>query len=57
MFDPSSIICNLSSDVRVETAEEFIKQKGCVKEGLGMQIDIHKPHEENVNWYAHASHK
>ena len=50
MFDSSSIIYNLSSDFRIETSKEFIKRKVWVKEGLGMQIDIHEPHEENVNW-------
>ena len=39
MFDPSSKIYNLSSGFHIEAAKEFIKQKGCVKEGLGMQID------------------
>ena len=54
MFDPSSIIYNLSSDFHIETAKEFIKRKGWVKEGLGMHIDINEPHEENVNWHTHT---
>jgi Ti-type conjugative transfer relaxase TraA len=40
-------------EFRIETAREFVKRKGWVEEGLGVQIDIHKPHEGNVNWHAH----
>lgn len=40
-------------EFRIETAREFVKRKGWIKEGLGVQIDIHKPHEGNVNWHAH----
>ena len=47
-------IYKLSSDFRIETAKEFIKRKGWAKEGLGMQIHIYEPHEENVNWHTHA---
>ena len=49
-----SRIYNLSSDFRIETAKEFTKRKGWTKEGLGMQINIHEPHEENVNWHTHT---
>ena len=54
MIDPSSIIYSLSSDFHIETAKEVIKRKGWVKEGLGMQIDIHESHEETVNWHTHT---
>lgn len=40
-------------EFRIETAREFVERKGWIKEGLGVQIDIHKPHEGNVNWHAH----
>ena len=31
----------------------FIDELGYVKEGLGVQVDIHKPDEDNKNWHAH----
>ncbi len=40
-------------EFRIETVKEFIKRKGWVKEGLGVQIDIHEPHKGDVNWHAH----
>ncbi len=40
-------------EFRIETVKEFIKRKGWVEEGLGVQVDIHRPHEGDVNWHAH----
>ena len=40
-------------EFRIETVKEFIKRKGWVEEGLGVQVDIHKPHEGDINWHAH----
>ena len=33
---------------------EYIERKGWIKEGLGVQIDIHKPHEGQDNWHCHG---
>ncbi|MGV2433296.1 MAG UNVERIFIED_CONTAM: MobA/MobL family protein [Rickettsiaceae bacterium] len=43
----------VSLELKIEMVHEFIKRKGWVKEGLGVQIDIHAPHEGEVNWHAH----
>ena len=40
-------------EFRIETVKEFIKRKGWVEEGLGVQVDIHRPHEGDINWHAH----
>lgn len=40
-------------DMKKEIIYRFIQYKGWVKEGLGVQIDIHKPHENEDNWHAH----
>ena len=40
-------------EFRIETVKEFIKRKGWVEEGLGVQVDIHRPHEGDVNWHTH----
>jgi len=44
---------NVDLEFRIETAKEFVRRKEWVKEGLGVQIDIHKPHDGEVNWHAH----
>ena len=41
-------------EFRIETVKEFIKRKGWIEEGLGVQVDIHEPHEGDVNWHAHV---
>jgi Ti-type conjugative transfer relaxase TraA len=43
----------ITLDMKKEIIQEFINRKGWVKEGLGVQIDIHEPHEGDVNWHAH----
>ena len=40
-------------DMKKEIIYRFIKYKGWVEEGVGVQIDIHKPHENEDNWHAH----
>jgi Ti-type conjugative transfer relaxase TraA len=40
-------------DMKKEIINEFIDRKGWIKEGLGIQIDIHKPHAGEINWHAH----
>lgn len=40
-------------EMKKELVLEFIKRKGWIEEGLGVQIDIHQPHEGDVNWHAH----
>jgi len=37
---------------RIELARRFI-QKHFVEKGLGAQLDIHEPHEDEKNWHAH----
>ncbi|UCM86449.1 MAG: MobA/MobL family protein (plasmid) [Rickettsia endosymbiont of Culicoides impunctatus] len=38
----------ITLDMKKEIIREFIERKGWIKEGLGVQIDIHKPHEGDV---------
>lgn len=33
---------------------DYIRRKGWIKEGLGVQIDIHKPHEGEDNYHCHG---
>jgi Ti-type conjugative transfer relaxase TraA len=33
---------------------KYIECKGWIKEGLGVQIDIHKPHDGEINWHCHV---
>ena len=43
----------LSIEDRIELIKRFIEVKQFVKEGLGVQLDIHKPHSNENNWHAH----
>ncbi|WP_375327438.1 AAA family ATPase [Candidatus Tisiphia endosymbiont of Nemotelus uliginosus] len=43
----------ITLDMKKEIIKEFIERKGWIREGLGVQLDIHKPHEGDVNWHAH----
>ena len=43
----------ITLEMKEEIIKEFIDRKGWIKEGLGVQIDIHKPHEGDINWHAH----
>ncbi|KJW03825.1 AAA domain protein [Rickettsia argasii T170-B] len=38
---------------RIAITHEIIKEMGWVKNGLGVQVDIHKPHDGEKNWHAH----
>lgn len=44
---------NVSLELKQEMIYEFIKRKNWIGEGLGVQVDIHKPHDGEVNWHAH----
>ena len=43
----------ITLDMKKEIIKEFIDRKGWRKEGLGVQVDIHKPHDGDINWHAH----
>ena len=38
---------------RIEIAHRLIEKRSWVKEGLGVQVDIHQPHDGEKNWHAH----
>lgn len=40
-------------EMKTEIINRFIKYKNWIEEGVGVQIDIHKPHEKGDNWHAH----
>ncbi|MCA0254813.1 MAG: AAA family ATPase, partial [Proteobacteria bacterium] len=40
-------------EMKKEIALKFIEYKGWIKEGLGVQLDIHEPDEDEANWHAH----
>lgn len=42
----------ISDDDRIELTVSFVL-KYFVANGLGVQIDIHRPDKENQNWHAH----
>ncbi|MES2214776.1 MAG: AAA family ATPase [Pseudomonadota bacterium] len=44
---------NISFELKQEMVYEFIRRKNWVAEGLGVQVDIHAPHDGEVNWHAH----
>lgn len=44
---------NVSLDLKKEMVYEFIKRSKFIEEGLGVQFDIHKPHDGEKNWHAH----
>ena len=43
----------LSLQDRINITHLLIEKRGWVKEGLGVQVDIHKPHDGEKNWHAH----
>ena len=43
----------LTLEDRIELVKRFIAAKQFVAEGLGVQIDIHKPHSNESNWHGH----
>ena len=44
---------NVSLEIKKEMVYEFIHRNKWIEEGLGVQIDIHEPHEDERNWHAH----
>ncbi|MBY0580223.1 MAG: AAA family ATPase [Rickettsiales bacterium] len=40
-------------EMKQEIIRRFIEYKEWIKEGLAVQVDIHEPHEDEVNWHAH----
>ena len=38
---------------RINITHLLIEKRAWVKEGLGVQVDIHKPHDGEKNWHAH----
>jgi Ti-type conjugative transfer relaxase TraA len=43
----------LSLQDRINITHLLIEKRGWVKEGLGVQVDIHRPHDGEKNWHAH----
>lgn len=43
----------LNLDDRIEITKRLIAKRGWIKEGLGVQVDIHQPHDGEKNWHAH----
>lgn len=48
---PDNVELNL--DDRIKITKQIIDEMRWVDEGLGVQIDIHKPHDGKNNWHAH----
>lgn len=44
---------NISLEMKIELVKDYVQHKRFVEEGLGVQIDIHQPHDEEKNWHAH----
>lgn len=38
---------------RIDITKRFIAAKGFIDHGLGVQVDIHQPHDDEKNWHAH----
>ena len=43
----------LTLEDRIKITHLLIEKRGWVKEGLGVQVDIHEPHDGEKNWHAH----
>lgn len=43
----------LNLNDRIEITKRIVERSGWVKNGLAVQIDIHKPHDGEKNWHAH----
>ncbi|SPR09942.1 conjugal transfer protein TraA [Orientia tsutsugamushi] len=43
----------LNLEHRIEITHQIVDAMECVQNGLGVQIDIHKPHRGDKNWHAH----
>lgn len=44
---------NISLELKKEMVYEFIRENKWIENGLGVQVDIHKPHDGEKNWHAH----
>jgi hypothetical protein len=44
---------NVSLEIKKEMVHEFIHRNKWIQERLGVQVDIHKPHDGEKNWHAH----
>jgi len=43
----------LNLNDRIAITHKIIEEMGWVKNGLGVQVDIHQPHDGEKNWHAH----
>ncbi|WP_341788960.1 AAA family ATPase [Rickettsia endosymbiont of Lasioglossum villosulum] len=43
----------LDLDDRITITHKIIEEMGWVRNGLGVQVDIHQPHDGEKNWHAH----
>ncbi|ABV84883.1 AAA family ATPase [Rickettsia massiliae] len=43
----------LDLEDRIAITHEIIEEMGWVRNGLGVQVDIHQPHDGEKNWHAH----
>ncbi|XVN40732.1 MAG: AAA family ATPase [Rickettsia endosymbiont of Argas persicus] len=43
----------LDLEDRIAITHEIIEEIGWVRNGLGVQVDIHQPHDGEKNWHAH----
>ncbi|SPM44687.1 conjugal transfer protein TraA [Orientia tsutsugamushi] len=43
----------LNLEHRIEITHQIVDAMECMQNGLGVQIDIHKPHRGDKNWHAH----
>ena len=44
---------NISYEIKIEMIHEFVRRMNWVEDGLGVQIDVHAPHDGENNWHAH----
>ena len=44
---------SVSMELKVEMVKAFIEANRFIEEGLGVQMDIHEPHDGDKNWHAH----
>ncbi len=43
----------ITLEMKKELVYRFIEYKGWIKERVGVQLNIHEPHDKNDNWHAH----
>ena len=44
---------NISHEIKIEMIHEFVRRMNWIEDGLGVQIDVHAPHDGENNWHAH----